>query len=1174
MTDSIEKAPPIPDNPPSSAKATEGAVAGIAAIKKACIDNEITSKYAICAVLGIIGVESKWMYNAEESSAYKVHSLLNRKKPATPADAQKYGYDAGGKGMSKQEFFGWFYGTKRGDSPAEGQYYGRGFFQLSLSSTYTDIGKKLGVDLLKNPEMVISSPEFSAKVAIAIVKLKVPSWRNEQWKSSFFETLKNGIGGIPGGFALKQSYYEYFLGGKSDSAPTNKDATKTSSSKTPAEIDNATPTKKEAFTEDRSANFSTVGFTDPEGKYPLRDYMNEPDTNRLARGVSDGTCVAFKDATRRTSIPIANHAGADTSGGIWDEPLSSYNTVYPLNKVFESESGHVLEFDDSPDGERVNLYHSKGTFIEITPDGSQINHIMGDSFHITESNGNVLINGTCNITVMSELNILCQGDANIEVNGEVDLVVHDNLNIGVAGDFNLAIGGEYNLLVEGNCNTQVAKTMNSRAVGSMSMESSDALKLKTAKNISMEGGDTASTAETLMKMSSDIKIETSGSYAIKAKSFTLDIEGAIETTSNSILINSQSTTQIATDSFQLESIKDTNILTGSFNATAIAGNLELTSSATSPASVITAQEAVTGTMYTIESTGSLLTPTDFTKLGASANTKGVIFIATQQKTPITGNGTLLLSANISVSAQEVTTGYSYLIENVGTTDFTKLGALLNIIGTTFKAIQPIDPKTGDVLPVQGTGRCLLVRSATGTVVINAPTTVNMNSRKIDLNGETPMPSTAIPLIPKIVLPLDPLGAPAQVVDFSGNILPNRPEEHVLVDTALSPTGISNPNSLPEKAVSSILSGSTPSLNDLMGSSGIEGLADSALGLALGPVIGGEIGALVSGLIGAAKGAVSSLYSAAPASAIPDIYSTKFSGPMESKTSLSSAGGPTNPYSKLQVPTAIGSSQSPHPNLVPSSRHSDPQSQFETPDDWATAGGMSAANAMTSTSDYENNVAGKVGSASSSSAATGGTGNGKQLSADKLADINSKSNFPANYPLSAHFTLGMFVQSQGHTLQDTVLAKGKSESSGPASKAYSKQQLVANLAALCENIMEPIFTLLGPCKQMGAGATWNITSGLRNEKTGSDHNKGRACDFQLSPRASISEMYKLVVQLEKMLPYNQLIFEYRKKGASNWIHVSYSTEGNQGKAFTMCDDAVVNSSGKPAPGSSGLFEFYT
>ena len=41
---------------------------------------------------------------------------------------------------------------------------------------------------------------------------------------------------------------------------------------------------------------------------------------------------------------------------------------------------------------------------------------------------------------------------------------------------------------------------------------------------------------------------------------------------------------------------------------------------------------------------------------------------------------------------------------------------------------------------------------------------------------------------------------------------------------------------------------------------------------------------------------------------------------------------------------------------------------------------------------------------------------------------------------------------------------------------------------------------------------------------------------------------------------------------NWIHISFSTEGNQGKAFTMIDDVSVDGKGTPVRGASGLYLF--
>ena len=58
MADAIESIP-IPDTPPAEAKATQGAMSGIAAIKKACTNRGLDSKYAQCAILGMHAIKDR-----------------------------------------------------------------------------------------------------------------------------------------------------------------------------------------------------------------------------------------------------------------------------------------------------------------------------------------------------------------------------------------------------------------------------------------------------------------------------------------------------------------------------------------------------------------------------------------------------------------------------------------------------------------------------------------------------------------------------------------------------------------------------------------------------------------------------------------------------------------------------------------------------------------------------------------------------------------------------------------------------------------------------------------------------------------------------------------------------------------------------------------------------------
>ena len=105
-----------------------------------------------------------------------------------------------------------------------------------------------------------------------------------------------------------------------------------------------------------------LGFSDPNGTYPRHA---ENDVNRLARNDADNQSLTLEArktfrAASYTNIPSANILPlSDTvdikqsEGDIWSLPENTYATQYPYGHVYESESGHILEFDDTPDKERI-----------------------------------------------------------------------------------------------------------------------------------------------------------------------------------------------------------------------------------------------------------------------------------------------------------------------------------------------------------------------------------------------------------------------------------------------------------------------------------------------------------------------------------------------------------------------------------------------------------------------------------------------------------------------------------------------------------------------------------------------------------------------------------------------------------------------------------------------------
>lgn len=65
------------------------------------------------------------------------------------------------------------------------------------------------------------------------------------------------------------------------------------------------------------------------------------------------------------------------------EKKTEYNAKYPHNKTITTSSGHVLELDDTPKAERIHVYHTSGSYVEIFPDGSIITKSMEDSVSVT-----------------------------------------------------------------------------------------------------------------------------------------------------------------------------------------------------------------------------------------------------------------------------------------------------------------------------------------------------------------------------------------------------------------------------------------------------------------------------------------------------------------------------------------------------------------------------------------------------------------------------------------------------------------------------------------------------------------------------------------------------------------------------------------------------------------------
>jgi len=323
-------------------------------------------------------------------------------------------------------------------------YRGGGFIQLTFKSNYSTVGSKIGVDLVSAPDKINDS-SIAAK-AVSQFFINAFGGAGRLSFSSLEEALTTVTKKVnAGGFANdypKVKGYSTLCTIVTDTAAATASANEIEKPNDPTNDVNSSTTTEQINSGVKSKNSTSgaesTGFKDPTGKYPIAGMLNEQDTSRLSRRNTKNTNVEKKLKSRRTGIPSIS--------GTFSEPAPAYNAQYPYNHVYSTESGHTLEFDDTPGNERIHLYHSAGTYTEIDKYGNQVNKIVGDNFSITERNGYIYIDGTARITIGS--------DVKLTIGGNLDISVDGNLNYDIGGSVTWKIGGDQTSGIGGNNSIQ------------------------------------------------------------------------------------------------------------------------------------------------------------------------------------------------------------------------------------------------------------------------------------------------------------------------------------------------------------------------------------------------------------------------------------------------------------------------------------------------------------------------------------------------------------------------------------------------------------------------------------------------------------------------------------------------------------------------------------------------
>jgi len=231
------------------------------------------------------------------------------------------------------------------------------------------------------------------------------------------------------------------------------------------------------------------GFGDPNKKYPKYEYAGLSDVNKLAIGDVSHLSVKKKTNKRIVGVELA------FTNQTWDEPDSAYAAVYPNNQVIETEAGHIIELDNTPNAERIHVFHKTGTYIEIDVNGTMVRKTVGDNYEVMDRNNFVFVKGAQTLTVEGKTSILVKDNATIEVEGDVNVTGHgDTLvqsakNIAVVSKTAVVSAKDsLDIVTEGTLKLQGKNIALHAAGGAVSIKADQDLNLQGGTTTSVKGG--------------------------------------------------------------------------------------------------------------------------------------------------------------------------------------------------------------------------------------------------------------------------------------------------------------------------------------------------------------------------------------------------------------------------------------------------------------------------------------------------------------------------------------------------------------------------------------------------------------------------------------------------------------------------------------------------------------
>jgi hypothetical protein len=244
-------------------------------------------------------------------------------------------------------------------------------------------------------------------------------------------------------------------------------------------IDQTFINERRSTTDKRILIYNTVKYTKPEAEEinpteePEPPKQSEPGDvvpDRSLRQKAPNRFITDEEITKdKDGFPI-EYAETQIKIREWNEPNTVYSPVYPYNNVMETESGHILEFDDTPGRERIHLAHRNGSFQEMFPGGDKVEKVTRNNYEIVMGEDFLHVMGSCRVTIQGDAEVYVQRNAFLRVDQDVVADIGGKVDAYIVGDLDAEIVGNVNGLVRGDVDIEIEGDTTALVRGDLDVE--------------------------------------------------------------------------------------------------------------------------------------------------------------------------------------------------------------------------------------------------------------------------------------------------------------------------------------------------------------------------------------------------------------------------------------------------------------------------------------------------------------------------------------------------------------------------------------------------------------------------------------------------------------------------------------------------------------------------------